>query len=55
LATIEPREYLRMTVDRMRMTSEKYFSGGKAVMEIDRDRANPDADQYTIDGTESAS
>jgi len=35
-------------VDRMRMTSEKHFTGGKAVMEIDCDRANPDADQFTI-------
>jgi hypothetical protein len=35
-------------VDRMHMTSEKYFSGGTAVMEIDCDRANPDADQFTI-------
>jgi len=35
-------------VDRMHMTSEKYFSGGTVVMEIDCDRAVPDSDQYTI-------
>lgn len=35
-------------VDRMRMTSEKHFAGGTAVMEIDCDRANPDVDQFTI-------
>ena len=35
-------------VDRMHMTSEKHFAGGKAVMEIDCDRANPDVDQFTI-------
>ncbi len=35
-------------VDRLRMTSEKYFNGGKAIMEIECDRANPDIDQFTI-------
>jgi hypothetical protein len=35
-------------VDRLHMTSEKYFKGGAAVMEIDCDRANPDLDQFTI-------
>jgi hypothetical protein len=35
-------------VDRLHMTSEKYFSGGTAIMEIDCDRANPDADQFMI-------
>jgi hypothetical protein len=35
-------------VDRMHMTSEKHFSGGTAVMEIDCNRANPDTDQFTI-------
>jgi len=35
-------------VDRLHVTSEKYFSGGTAVMEIDCDRANPDVDQFTI-------
>jgi len=35
-------------VDRLHMTSEKYFSGGAAIMVIDCDRANPDSDQYTI-------
>lgn len=37
-----------MGVDRMHMTSEKYFSGGMVVMEIDCDRASPDSDQFTI-------
>jgi len=35
-------------VDRLRMKSEKYFKGGTAVMEIDCDRANPDADEFSI-------
>ena len=35
-------------VDRMHMTSEKHFTGGTAVMEIDCNRANPDTDQFTI-------
>jgi hypothetical protein len=35
-------------VDRMHMTSEKYFTGGTVVMEIDCDRANPEVDQFTI-------
>jgi len=35
-------------VDRMHITSEKYFTGGTAIMEIDCDRANPDTDQFTI-------
>jgi hypothetical protein len=35
-------------VDRMQMKSEKYFKGGTAIMEMDCDRANPDADQFTI-------
>ncbi len=35
-------------IDRLRMTSEKYFNGGTAMMEIDCDRANPDADEFTI-------
>jgi hypothetical protein len=35
-------------VDRMHLTSEKYFTGGTAVMEMDCDRANPDADEFTI-------
>ena len=35
-------------VDRLHMTSETYFAHGKAVMEIDCDRANPQADQFSI-------
>jgi hypothetical protein len=35
-------------VDRMHMTSEKHFSGGTAVMEIDCDRINPDVGQFII-------
>ena len=35
-------------VDRLHMTSEKFFAGGKVMMEIDCDAANPAADQYTI-------
>lgn len=35
-------------VDRMQMRSEKYFSGGTAIMEMDCDRANPDVDQFSI-------
>jgi hypothetical protein len=35
-------------VDRLHMTSEKYFTGGKVIMQIDCDRATPNADQYTI-------
>ncbi len=37
-----------MGVDRMHMTSEKYFHGGTVVMDIDCDRANPAVDQFTI-------
>jgi hypothetical protein len=35
-------------VDRLHMTSEKYFSGGVVLMQIDCDRANPDSDEFTI-------
>ena len=35
-------------VDRLHMTSEKYFAHGKAVMEIDCDRPNPQTDQFSI-------
>ncbi|HSZ58843.1 MAG TPA: hypothetical protein VK797_24600 [Tepidisphaeraceae bacterium] len=35
-------------VDRLHMTSEKFFAHGKAVMEIDCERANPQADQFSI-------
>ncbi len=37
-----------MGVDRLHMVSQKCFSGGTAIMEIDCDRANADSDQYTI-------
>jgi hypothetical protein len=35
-------------VERMHMTSTKYYSNGSTVMEMDCDRANPDVDQFTI-------
>jgi hypothetical protein len=35
-------------VDRLHFVSEKYLPSGKVVMEIDCDRANPAADQFTI-------
>src|SRR3954470_11170730 len=35
-------------VDRMHLVSEKYFAGGKVVMEIDCERASPASDQFTI-------
>jgi hypothetical protein len=35
-------------VDRMHLISQKYFSGGTVIMEIDCNRATPDSDQYTI-------
>jgi hypothetical protein len=38
----------QMGVDRLHMVSEKYLKHGKAVMEIDCDRANPLADQFTV-------
>jgi hypothetical protein len=38
----------QMGVDRLHLVSEKYLRQGKAVMEIDCDRANPLADQFTV-------
>jgi hypothetical protein len=35
-------------VDRLHMSSEKYFNGGIVVMQIDCDRANPDSDEFAI-------
>src|SRR5579864_3614524 len=35
-------------VDRLHLTSEKYLSHGKVVMEIDCDRTNPHADQFIV-------
>jgi len=35
-------------VDRLHLTSEKYLTHGKVVMEIDCDRASPDTDQFTL-------
>jgi hypothetical protein len=35
-------------VDRLRLVSEKAYAHGRVVMEIDCDRANPEADQFSL-------
>jgi hypothetical protein len=38
----------QLGVDRLHLVSEKHLEHGKAVMEIDCDRASPKSDQFTI-------
>ena len=48
LDTIVTYWLFQLGVDRLHMVSEKYLSSGKVVMEIDCDRADPSADQFTV-------
>ncbi|MDB5358129.1 MAG: hypothetical protein JWN24_4582 [Phycisphaerales bacterium] len=48
LDTVVTYWLFQLGVDRLHMVSEKYLSSGKVVMEIDCDRANPAADQFTV-------
>ena len=48
LDVLTARQELQLAFDRMHVNAEKYFAGGRAVLEADFDRANPDTDQLTI-------
>jgi hypothetical protein len=48
LDVLTAQQELQLGFDRLHVTGEKYFTSGRAVVEADFDRGNPDSDQLTI-------